>query len=107
MGCAGLGMACVCLLWALNAPGRTAALPFAQFLGGVIQAAFLERDRDGHLRHDGRAAAPDEAPVGEDHRAAPARRLDRGVHAGAARSDHEHVGLQVLVLRHRDQRASA
>ena len=54
-----------------------------------------ERDRDRHLRHHGGAAAADQAAVGEQHLRAGARRLDRRIHAGAARSDHEHVGLDM------------
>ena len=40
MGGAGIGMVAVSFLWALNAPGHIAALPFAQFLSGVAQSAF-------------------------------------------------------------------
>ena len=54
-----------------------------------------ERDRDRHLRHDGGAAAPDQAAVDEKDAAARARRLDRRIHAGAARSDDQDVGLDM------------
>ena len=50
-----------------------------------------ERDGDRHLRHHGGAAAADQAAVGEQHVAAAARRLDRGVHAGGAGADHQDV----------------
>jgi hypothetical protein len=56
---------------------------------------FAERHRDRHLRHDGGAAAPDQAAVGEKDAAAGARGLDRRIHAGTPRSDDQDVGLDV------------
>jgi hypothetical protein len=50
-----------------------------------------ERDGDGHLRHDRRAAAADLAFVDEKHRGAIARRGDRRVHAGAASADYQYI----------------
>jgi len=47
---------------------------------------------DGHLRHHGGSAAADETSVNQQHTGALPRRLDRRIHAGAARSDHEDVG---------------
>ena len=61
----------------------------------VVGDFLAERDRDRHLRHDGGAAAPDQAAVGEKDAAAGARRLDRRIHAGAARSDDQDVGLDM------------
>jgi len=41
-----------------------------------------------------------QAAVGKQDLASAARRLDRRIHAGAARSDHEHVGLDMHGLDH-------
>jgi len=51
-----------------------------------------ERDGDRHLRHHGGAAAADETAVDQQDARPLPRRLDRRVHAGAARADHEDVG---------------
>ena len=61
----------------------------------VVRRLRAERDRDRHLRHDGGAAAPDQAAVGEEDAAARAGSLDRRIHAGAARSDDQDVGFHV------------
>ena len=61
----------------------------------VVRRLRAERDRDRHLRHHGGAAAADQAAVGEQHAAAGARGLDRRIHAGAARSDDQHVGFDM------------
>ena len=61
----------------------------------VIAPLVLEGCRDRHLRHDGRPAASDQAALGEQHRAAAARGLERRVHAGAAGPDHENVAAEV------------
>jgi hypothetical protein len=66
----------------------------------VVGRLLAERCRDRHLRHHGGAAASDQAAVGEQDFAAVTRRLDRRIHAGAARSDHEHVGLDMHGLDH-------
>ena len=71
-----------------------------QMVGPVVGRLLAERDRDGHLRHHRRAAAPDQAAVGEQHARTGARCFDRRIHAGAARSDDEHVGLDVHGLDH-------
>ena len=61
----------------------------------VVGRLRAERHRDRHLRHHGGAAAADQAAVGEQDAAAGARGLDRRIHAGAARSDDQHVGLDM------------
>ena len=61
----------------------------------VIRRLRAERDRDRHLRHDGGAAASDQAAVEQEHTATCARGLDRGIHAGAARSDDQDVGFDM------------
>ena len=61
----------------------------------VIRRLRAERDRDRHLRHDGGAAAADQAAVEQEHVATCARSLDRGIHAGAARSDDQDVGFDM------------
>jgi hypothetical protein len=61
----------------------------------VIRRLLADRSRDRHLRHDGGAAAPDQAALGEEHAATRACRLDRRIHAGAARSDDQDVGLDL------------
>ena len=50
-----------------------------------------ERDGDGHLRHDRRAAAADLAFVDEKHRGAIACRGDRRVHTGATSTDYQYI----------------
>ena len=65
----------------------------------VVGRLLAERDRHRHLRHHGGAAAPDQAAVGHEHRGAGARRLDRRIHAGAARSDDQDVGLDMHGVR--------
>ena len=84
-------------LVAQPAPGGEGVV---QVIGPVIRRFLAERDRDRHLRHHRRAAAPDQAAVGEQHGRPGARRLDRRIHAGAACSDDEHVGLDVHGLDH-------
>jgi hypothetical protein len=54
----------------------------------VVGRLRAERDRHRHLRHDGGAAAADQAAIGEEDAATRARGLDRRIHAGGARSDH-------------------
>ena len=66
----------------------------------VVGRLGAERDRDRHLRHHGRAAAADQAAVDQQHAAAGARRLDRGVHAGRAGADHQHIGFDLHRLGH-------
>ena len=61
----------------------------------VIRRLRTEGDRDGHLRHHGRAAAADQAAVGEQHAAARAGGFDRRIHAGPARSDDQDVGFDM------------
>ena len=53
---------------------------------------------NGHLRHYRRAAAPDQAAIGQQHAATGARGLDGGIHAGGSGADDEHVrpGVQGL-----------
>ena len=63
--------------------------------GPVIRRLFAHRHRDGHLRHDRRAAAPDQALVQQQHPCAAARRGYGGIHAGPARPDHQHVGFHM------------
>jgi hypothetical protein len=58
----------------------------------VVGSFRAERRGDRHLRHHRRAAAADETAVDQQHPAAPARRLDRRIHAGPARADDEDVG---------------
>jgi len=59
----------------------------------VIRCFRAERDGDRHLRHHRGAAAADQAAVGEQHRAARARRLDRRIHACGTGADHQDIGL--------------
>ena len=59
----------------------------------VVGRFLAERGRHRHLRHHGGAAASDQAAIGEQDVRAAARRFDRGVHAGGAGADHQHVGL--------------
>ena len=67
----------------------------------VIGRLGAERNRDRHLRHHGGAAAPDQAAVGEQHVAAGARGLDRGIQAGGAGADHQDVGFGAhRIVRH-------
>jgi hypothetical protein len=65
----------------------------------VVRRLSAQGYGDRHLRHHGGAAAADQATVGEQHLAAGARRLDRRIHAGSARTDHQDVsfGSQRLV----------
>ncbi len=67
----------------------------AQMVTPVIGRLLAQRDRDGHLRHHGGAAAPDQAAVEQEHRGAAPRRLDGRIHAGAARSNDQDVGFDV------------
>jgi hypothetical protein len=62
----------------------------------IVVALLGERGGDGHLRHDRRAAAADQTLV-EEHNApgTGARSRDRGVHAGAARADNQHIGVEM------------
>ena len=66
----------------------------------VVRRLGAERHRDRHLRHHGRAAAADQAPVDQQHAAAGAGGLDRGIHAGRAGADHQHVGFDPHRLGH-------
>jgi hypothetical protein len=50
-------------------------------------------DRDCHLRHHCRAAAADQAAVGEKHLTAAAGRLNRRVHTCGAGSNHQNVSF--------------
>jgi hypothetical protein len=77
--------------------GQPAARPdgVGEVMAPMIGCLRPERDRDRHLRHHGRAAASDQAAVGEKHLRARARRLDRRIHAGAARSNDQDVGLHM------------
>ena len=68
----------------------------------VVRRLGAERHRDRHLRHHGRAAAADQAAVDQQHAAAGARRLDRGIHAGRAGADHQHIGFDLHRLGHGD-----
>ncbi len=61
----------------------------------MVRRLGAERHGDRHLRHHGGAAAPDQAAIGQEDARAGARRLDRRMHAGAARSDDQDVGLDV------------
>ncbi len=64
-------------------------------IGPMIRRLRTERDRDRHLRHHGGAAAADQAAVRQQYPGTRLRRLDRRIHAGSARSDHEHVGFDM------------
>ncbi len=66
----------------------------------VVGRLVAQRHGDRHLRHHGGAAAADQAAVDQEHVAAGARRLDRGVHARRAGADHQHVGLDLHGLGH-------
>ena len=61
----------------------------------VVRCLRTERDRNRHLRHDGGTAAPDQAAVDQEHVATRARRLDRRIHPGRARSDDQDVGFDM------------
>ena len=62
----------------------------------IVRAFFAERRRNRHLRHDRRAAAADEALVGQQHMTgAGARRRDRGIHAGATGADDQYIGSEI------------
>jgi hypothetical protein len=58
----------------------------------VVGSLGAKRDSDGHLRHHGGATATDQTAVGKKHPTAATRCLNRRVHAGSARSDHQNVG---------------
>src|SRR5947207_12133008 len=59
----------------------------------IIWTFFAERRRYRHLRHDRRAAAADQALIGQQDMPGPgARRRDRRVHAGASGPDNQHIG---------------
>ncbi len=62
-----------------------------EMMAPVIRHLLAQGDGDGHLRHDGGAAAPNEAAI--DHEHVGARRIgcNRRCHAGRARADHQHV----------------
>jgi hypothetical protein len=60
----------------------------------VVGLFLAHRDCHGHLRHDGRAAAPDQAAIHQQHPGACARRRNRRVHAGATGPDDQDVSLQ-------------
>jgi hypothetical protein len=61
----------------------------------VVGDFLAERHRHRHLRHDGRPAAADQAAIDQEDTAARPRRLDRGIHAGRAGADHQHVGVNL------------
>ena len=64
--------------------------------GPVVGAFLAQRRRHRHLRHHRGAAAADEALVGEQHLPGPGPRGgDRGIHAGAAGPDDQHIALEV------------
>jgi hypothetical protein len=50
-----------------------------------------EGNGNRHLRHHRGAAAADQAAVGEQNLAAAARRLDRRIHPGSARSSEDEI----------------
>ena len=64
----------------------------------VVVRLRAQGHRNGHLRHDRRAAAPDQAAIGQQHAATGARGLDGGIHAGGSGADDEHVRLGVQGL---------
>ena len=62
----------------------------------IIWTFFAERRRYRHLRHDRRAAAADQALIGQQDMPGPgARRRDRRVHAGASGPDNQHIGGEI------------
>ena len=60
---------------------------------GAVGLRLAERGRARHLRHDGRAAAPDHVLVEQQDAGAVACRGDRREHAGAAAADHQDIAL--------------
>ncbi len=63
-----------------------------QMIFPVIRRLFAERRGDRHLRHDGGAAAPDQAAVRQHDRSSGFRGFEGRVHAGATGTDHEDIG---------------
>jgi hypothetical protein len=61
----------------------------------VVGDFLAERDRDGHLRHDRRTAASDQASIGNEDPRAPALRFDGGIHAGSAGADDQNIGFDL------------
>ncbi len=63
----------------------------------VIGEFLGECGRHRHLRHDRGTAAADEVLVDQQHLLRPGPRSgDRGIHSGAAGSDDQHIGFQML-----------
>jgi len=58
----------------------------------VVRRLGAERDRHRHLRHHGRAAAADQAPSIRNTLQIGAGGSNRGIHAGRAGADHQHIG---------------
>ena len=69
-----------------------------EVMAPVVVGLRAQRHRNGHLRHDRCAAAPDQAAIGQQHAATGARGLDGGIHAGGSGADDEHVRLGVQGL---------
>jgi hypothetical protein len=61
----------------------------------MIRRLLAQRCGDRHLRHDRGAAAPNQAAVRQNHRRTGPRGFKSRVHAGAAGTDHQDVGLDM------------
>ncbi|MNL45229.1 hypothetical protein D3C87_1678600 [compost metagenome] len=66
----------------------------------MVFGLLAQRGGHRHLRHDGRAAAADQAAVGQHHPAARLRGCHGGAHARRARADHQDVGVDIKFAHH-------
>ena len=62
----------------------------------VIRHLFTQRNGNRHLRHDGCAAAANQAAVNQRRLTALVRCGNGRTHAGTARADNQHIGFKVL-----------
>ena len=79
------------VLVAKAAPGAERVLEMQLRIVGL---GLAERGRARHLRHDGRAAAPDHVLVEQQHPRAVAGRGDRREHSGAAAADNQDIAFK-------------
>ena len=60
----------------------------------IVRCLLTDRGRDRHHRHDGAAAAADQAAIGENDRGATLCRFERRIHASAAGADNQDIGFK-------------